>query len=134
ASLQVGVITVACAITLRVLLGLVSGYTGGWVDDVVMRVVDAVQAFPGLILALAITAALGPSIGNAMIAIGIVATPGIARLTRGQTLSVRERDFVAAARVLGALPRQPRPVRPPPARPPARRRPAARPGAAASSS
>lgn len=103
-SLQVGVITVAVAVTLGVVLGLVSGYAGGWVDDVVMRVVDAVQAFPGLILALAITAALGPSIGNAMIAIGIVATPGIARLTRGQTLSVRERDFVAAARVLGISP------------------------------
>lgn len=103
-SLQVGLITVAIALTLGVTLGLVSGYLGGLVDDLVMRFIDAVQAFPGLILALAITAALGPSIGNAMIAIGFVATPGIARLTRGQTLSMRERDFVAAAKVLGVSP------------------------------
>src|SRR3984893_10582504 len=67
-----------------------------------MRIVDAIQAFPNLILALAITAALGPSIANAMLAIGFVATPGMARLTRGQALSVREREFVAAARVCGA--------------------------------
>lgn len=103
-SLQVGIIAVGIAVTLGVILGLVSGYLGGWVDDTIMRFVDAVQAFPGLILALAITAALGPSIGNAMIAIGFVSTPGFARLTRGQTLSVRERDFVAAARVLGIPP------------------------------
>lgn len=103
-SLQVGLITVAIALTLGVTLGLVSGYVGGLVDDLIMRFVDAVQAFPGLILALAITAALGPSIGNAMIAIGFVSTPGIARLTRGQTLSMRERDFVAAAKVVGVPP------------------------------
>ena len=103
-SLQVGLIAVGIAVTLGVTLGLVSGYIGKWVDDVIMRIVDAIQAFPGLILALAITAALGPSIGNAMIAIGIVSMPGIARLTRGQTLSVRERDFVSAARVLGISP------------------------------
>ncbi len=103
-SLQVGIIAVGIAVTIGVTLGLISGYLGGWVDDVIMRIVDAVQAFPGLILALAITAALGPGIGNAMIAIGFVSTPGFARLTRGQTLSVRERDFVAAARVLGISP------------------------------
>ena len=101
-SLQVGLIAVAIAVSLGVTLGLVAGYVGGWADDVIMRVVDAIQAFPNLILALAITAALGPSIANAMLAIGFVAAPGIARLTRGQTLSVREREFVAAARVCGA--------------------------------
>lgn len=101
-SLQVGIIAVGIALALGVTLGLVAGYTGGLVDDVAMRFVDAVQAFPGLILALAITAALGPSIGNAMIAIGFVAMPGIARLTRGQTLATRERDFLLAARALGA--------------------------------
>ena len=100
-SLQVGIIAVGIALAVGVTLGLVSGYIGGWIDDVIMRFVDAVQAFPGLILALAITAALGPSIGNAMVAIGFVSAPGIARLTRGQTLSVREREYVAAARVLG---------------------------------
>jgi peptide/nickel transport system permease protein len=103
-SLEVALIAVGIAIVVGVSLGLVAGYTGGLVDDVVMRVVDAVQAFPNLILALAITAALGPSIANAMLAIGFVATPGIARLTRGQTLSVREREFIAAARVCGAAP------------------------------
>jgi ABC-type dipeptide/oligopeptide/nickel transport system permease subunit len=103
-SLEVGLIAVGIAVALGVTLGLVSGYTGGAVDDVVMRIVDAVQAFPSLILALAITAALGPSIGNAMLAIGVVAAPGMARLTRGQTLSIREREFVVAARVCGASP------------------------------
>jgi peptide/nickel transport system permease protein len=103
-SLEVGLIAVGIAVTVGVSVGVVTGYTGGLVDDVIMRIVDAVQAFPNLILALAITAALGPSIANAMIAIGFVATPGIARLTRGQTLSVREREFVAAARVCGATP------------------------------
>jgi ABC-type dipeptide/oligopeptide/nickel transport system permease subunit len=103
-SLEVGIIAVGIAVALGVTLGLVSGYAGGAADDVIMRVVDAVQAFPSLILALAITAALGPSIGNAMLAIGVVAAPGMARLTRGQTLSVREREFVVAARVCGASP------------------------------
>jgi peptide/nickel transport system permease protein len=103
-SLQVGIIAVGIAVSLGLLLGLVSGYLGGLIDDVIMRVVDAVQAFPTLILALAITAALGPSIRNAMIAIGFVSIPVIARLTRGQTLSEREREYVAAARVIGASP------------------------------
>lgn len=103
-SLQVGLIAVGIAVSLGVTLGLLSGYVGGFVDDLIMRCVDAVQAFPALILALAITAALGPGIGNVMIAIGFVATPGIARLTRGQTLTMRERDFVSAARVLGISP------------------------------
>ena len=103
-SLEVGLIAVGIALGVGVFFGLVAGYAGGLADDVIMRVVDAIQAFPNLILALAITAALGPSIANAMLAIGFVATPGIARLTRGQTLSVREREFVAAARVCGASP------------------------------
>jgi len=103
-SLQVGIIAVGIALTVGVSLGLLAGYAGGFVDTVITRFTDAVQAFPGLILALAITAALGPGIGNAMIAIGFVSTPAIARLTRGQTLSIREREYVEAARVLGAPP------------------------------
>lgn len=103
-SLQVGIIAVGIALTIGVSLGLLAGYAGGFVDTVITRFTDAVQAFPGLILALAITAALGPGIGNAMIAIGFVSTPAIARLTRGQTLSIREREYVEAARVLGAPP------------------------------
>lgn len=103
-SLEVGLIAVGIAVGIGVALGIVAGYAGGVADDGMMRVVDAIQAFPNLILALAITAALGPSIANAMLAIGFVAAPGIARLTRGQTLSVREREFIAAARVCGASP------------------------------
>ena len=109
-SLMVGVIAVGIALMLGVTLGLIAGYFGGVVDDITMRVMDAVQAFPGLILALGITAALGPRfpwmppIWHAMIAIGIVATPAISRLTRAQTLTVREREFVHAAQVLGASP------------------------------
>jgi peptide/nickel transport system permease protein len=103
-SLEVGLIAVGIAVACGASFGLLAGYAGGIADDVIMRVVDAIQAFPNLILALAITAALGPSIANAMLAIGFVAAPGMARLTRGQTLSVREREFVAAARICGASP------------------------------
>jgi peptide/nickel transport system permease protein len=105
-SLQVGIIAVGIALGVGVSLGLLAGYLGGFTDTLITRFTDAVQAFPGLILALAITAALGPGIGNAMIAIGFVSTPAIARLTRGQTLAVREREFVEAARVLGTPPLQ----------------------------
>jgi peptide/nickel transport system permease protein len=103
-SLLVGVIAVGIAVGVGVTLGLLAGYAGGLVEDVVMRIVDALQAFPGLILALGIAAALGPGIEKAMIAIGIVATPAMARLTRAQTLAIREREFVSAARVIGASP------------------------------
>jgi peptide/nickel transport system permease protein len=103
-SLEVGIIAVGIAVVLGVALGLLAGYAGGLTEEIVMRIVDALQAFPGLILALGITAALGPGIGNAMIAIGIVATPAFARLTRAQTLTMREREFVQAARVIGASP------------------------------
>jgi peptide/nickel transport system permease protein len=83
-------------------MGLVAGYWRGWADDLLMRLADALWSFPGIVLALAIAAALGPGLVNAMIAIGIVFTPVFARLVRGSALSVRERDFVLAARVLGA--------------------------------
>ena len=85
-------------------LGLAAGYLGGTFDLLIMRVIDALLAFPALILAISITAALGPQIQNAMIAIGIVAIPAYARLTRGQVLSVREREYVVAARTIGASP------------------------------
>ena len=103
-SLEVGLISVSVALICGCLIGLVSGYWGGLVDEGLMRVMDALAAFPALILALAITAALGMGIGNAMIAIGVVYVPGFARLVRGQALSVRERDFVTAAKVAGAKP------------------------------
>ena len=101
-SLQAGVISVSLALVVGVTLGLVSGYFRGWVDDLVMRAMDALLSFPALVLALAITAALGPGLRNAMIAIGVVYTPIYARLTRGQVLSVREREYIEAARASGA--------------------------------
>jgi peptide/nickel transport system permease protein len=101
-SLQVGAISVAIAVVFGAVLGLLSGYMGGVVDEVIMRFVDSVQAFPGLILALGLTAALGPNIRNVMIAIGFISSPTIARLARAQTLSIRESEYVAAARVSGA--------------------------------
>ena len=104
ASLLAGLVSVAVALVLGVIVGLVAGYNGGWIDDLFMRMVDALYSFPALLLALAITAILGPGLTNVMLAIGIVFTPAFARLVRGQALSVRERDFVTAARVTGAGP------------------------------
>ena len=103
-SLSVGVISVTIGFVIGVTLGLAAGYLGGTFDLLVMRGIDALLAFPALVLAIAITAALGPQIQNAMIAIGIVAVPGYARLTRGQVLSVRAREFIVAARTIGAPP------------------------------
>lgn len=101
-SLLVGLVAVGLSMVLGVPIGLAAGYWSGLVDEVLMRITDALYSFPAIILALAITAALGPGIVNAMIAIGIVYTPPFARLVRGQVLSVRERDFIVAERVLGA--------------------------------
>ncbi len=101
-SLQVGVITVLIAIAIGVPLGLVAGYRRGIVDSIIMRIMDAIISFPALILALAITAALGPGIGTAFVAISVVMIPVFARLARGSVLSIREREFVEAARAMGA--------------------------------
>lgn len=101
-AVQAGLISVGFAVVVGSAMGLLAGYWRGWVDDLMMRIADALWSFPSLVLALAIAAALGPGLGNAMIAIGIVFTPIFARLVRGSTLSVREREFVTAARVLGA--------------------------------
>ncbi len=101
-SLSVGVISVGIALVIGVVLGLVSGYFSGWTDTVIGRGTDALLAFPALVLALAITSALGPSLTNAMIAIGVVGIPIYVRLTRGQVLTLKEREFVEGARVAGA--------------------------------
>jgi peptide/nickel transport system permease protein len=101
-SLEVGLISVAVSLVGGVPLGLAAGYLRGNVDEWLMRVMDAISAFPALVLALAITAALGTGIGNAMLAIGLVHVPLFARLARGQALTIRERDYVMAARALGA--------------------------------
>jgi peptide/nickel transport system permease protein len=103
-SLSVGVISVSIGLLVGTSLGLAAGYLGGKFDLFIMRGIDALLAFPALILAIAITSALGPQIQNAMIAIGIVAIPAYARLTRGQVLAVRAREYIVAARTIGASP------------------------------
>jgi len=101
-SLEVIVISVAAALIFGSLIGIATGYAGGWADHVVMRVMDGLQAFPMLVLALAVIAVLGPDLVNAIIAITIVNIPGFVRLVRGQVLVVRQMDHVQAARCLGA--------------------------------
>ncbi len=101
ASLLAGVISVVIAMLMGVPLGLVSGFYGGFVDELIMRFTDALLSFPFLILAVALAAALGPSLQNAMIAIGIATAPTFIRLTRGQVLAVKAEDYVQAARALG---------------------------------
>jgi peptide/nickel transport system permease protein len=101
ASLEAGVLSVAIALSFGVPLGLLAGYVGGWTDSLISRFTDALLACPFLILAIALAAFLGPSLTNAMIAIGIAATPLFIRLTRGQVLAVKTEDFVEAARAVG---------------------------------
>lgn len=103
-SVSVGLVAVGLAIVLGVPLGLAAAYRGGWVDDLAMRVMDAIASFPALVLALGITVALRPGLLNVMVAIGVVYTPLFARLVRGEALSVRERDFITAARAVGVQP------------------------------
>lgn len=103
-SLPVAFVTVSVGLLIGGTIGLVAGYRGGVTDLLLMRVIDAILAFPSLILAIAIVAVLGPGLRNAMIAIGIVQIPVYARLTRAQLLSLKDLDFVSAARALGASP------------------------------
>ncbi len=100
-SLSVGLIAIAISDAIGIPLGLLSGYRGGRFDDVMMRIVDLWLAFPGLLVAIAIVAVLGPGLQNVMIAIGIGGIPGLVRLVRGNVLSIREQEFVDAARVIG---------------------------------
>lgn len=104
ASLSAGLVSVAIAIAFGVPLGLLAGYAGGLVDGLIGRLTDAMLACPFLILAIALAAFLGPSLSNAMIAIGVTATPLFIRLTRGQVLSVKSEDYVEAARAIGNPP------------------------------
>jgi peptide/nickel transport system permease protein len=101
ASLLAGVISISIALTIGVPLGLAAGYIGGFLDALISRLADAMLACPFLILAIALAAFLGPSLGNAMIAIGITATPIFVRLTRGQVMAVKVEDYVEAARAVG---------------------------------
>jgi peptide/nickel transport system permease protein len=101
ASLLAGVISVAIALLVGVPIGLIAGYLGGFIDALFSRITDALLACPFLILAIAFAAFLGPSLGNAMIAIGITTTPIFIRLTRGQVMAVKVEDYVEAARAVG---------------------------------
>jgi peptide/nickel transport system permease protein len=101
ASILAGVVSVSISLALGVPIGMAAGYLGRWVDALISRVTDAMLACPFLILAIALAAFLGPSLTNAMIAIGISATPIFIRLTRAQVLSAKSEDYVEAARALG---------------------------------
>lgn len=101
-SLTVGIVSQGIALSLGVLLGLVAGYYGRWVDELVMRLADVTLAFPTLLLLIALVAALQPSLGVVLVTIGVVGWAGMARIVRGQVLVVRELEFVQAERALGA--------------------------------
>jgi peptide/nickel transport system permease protein len=101
-SLGVAVIAVTIALCGGVSMGLAAGYVGGLTDQILSRLIDAMLAFPGVLLAIAVTSALGPSLRNAMIAVGIIQIPLYFRLARGQVLQAREHEYVTAAAVIGA--------------------------------
>ncbi|MDL2408170.1 ABC transporter permease [Rhizobium calliandrae] len=101
ASLMAGIFSVAIAVAIGVPFGLISGYYGGWIDQIVSRITEAFLAMPFLITAIALAAFLGPSLTNAMIAIGLSATPVFVRLTRGQVLAVKTEEYVEGARSIG---------------------------------
>ena len=100
-SLMVGFIATGISLLFGVVLGAISGYVGGWVDNAIMRVMDVILALPGILLAIAIVAALGPNIVNAMVAIAVVRIPVIARVVRSDVLAVREEEFIEAVKALG---------------------------------
>ena len=101
-SLQVAMLAVGIGLAFGVPVGLIAGYYGERIDNAVMRIMDGLQAFPAVLLAIVIASVLGSGLTNAMIAIGIVSIPGFARLMRGQTLQIKETDYVLSARAVGA--------------------------------
>ncbi|MFB7138576.1 ABC transporter permease [Gottfriedia sp. NPDC056225] len=101
-SISVGFVSVLFGAVFGITLGLIAGYYGKWMDTIIMRVVDVLLAFPGILLALAIISALGPSLINVMVAVGIFSVPMFARIVRGSTLSVRKLEYIDAIRALGA--------------------------------
>jgi peptide/nickel transport system permease protein len=101
-SLQIGFVVVTLAATSGIILGSVAGYLGGWLDNLIMRLMDIVLAFPFFLLAIALVFVLGPSLNNAMLAIAIISMPTYARVVRSTVLSIREMDYVEASRALGA--------------------------------
>lgn len=105
-SLTLGFFTVTLALVVGVFFGAIAGYKGGWIDNIIMRFMDVILGFPSLLLAIAIVMVLGRGLQNALIAIAIVTMPGYARVMRAQVLAIKESDFVAASRALGATPRR----------------------------
>ncbi len=100
-TLQIGIIAVGLSLVLGVVLGGIAGYVGGNLDELIMRIMDIILSFPSILLAILVVAIIGPGFLNAMLAIAIVRTPQMARITRAQVLSLKEEDFVLAARALG---------------------------------
>src|SRR5580765_73171 len=105
-SLLVGSTTVALSLAIGIVIGSLSGYFGGWIDQMLMRLVDILMAFPGILLAIAFTAVLGPGLDHVILALCLIGWTGYARLVRGEILSLRERDFIQAARSLGCRPKR----------------------------
>jgi peptide/nickel transport system permease protein len=103
-SLMVGLATVALSLAMGLVIGSLSGYCGGWIDQLLMRLVDVLMAFPGILLAIAFTAVLGPGLDHVILALCLIGWTGYARLVRGEILSLREREFIQAARALGCKP------------------------------
>jgi peptide/nickel transport system permease protein len=101
ATLTIGVGVVAIAFVVGVFFGMLAGFTGGWVDSIIMRIVDAILAFPALVLAIALAAAFGPSLQNAMLAVAVTLAPQFARVARSQALTISVRPYVEAAISLG---------------------------------
>ena len=101
-SLQVGLATVTVAVIVGTLLGAVAGYTGGWLDNLIMRVMDVFLAFPSLLLAIAVVSVLGTGLINTLLAISLVSIPVYARIVRATVLSVKEMDYITASQALGA--------------------------------
>lgn len=101
-SLLIGFSAVMVAMILGVMVGLLAGYFGGWTDSLTMRLIDILMAFPAILLAITIVASLGPGLRNAMLAVSIIGIPYYARIVRGSVLSLREQEFIQAARVIGA--------------------------------
>ncbi len=100
-AMKVGFFSVSISLIFGVLLGLFSGYYGGWTDSIIMRIMDAIVTFPTLLLAIGIMAVLGPGLINLMIAIGVVYTPRFARVVRSSVLSIREKEYIEAAKITG---------------------------------
>lgn len=103
-SIFVGLVVVSISLLIGTFIGSIAGYNGGWIDELFMRIVDILLAFPGILLAIALTAVLGPSLKNVILALCMTGWVSYARIVRGQILTVKEREYIVAARALGAGP------------------------------